>query len=609
MTEQIVNAEAATAWTVFGAYERSSAFLGAWLTLQCESLTGVERGWLFLAAGETEETAAPIVYPSGAGTRSDSAVDDIVEQSRELGQGIVLPGGAEGTPALLAYPITDDGAVLAVVVVRLSVADTAMLEPAMRQLQWGAGWVLDWTRRQQRFSGRADPVDVAEVFKVFAAAVGPEAFGEACAALTTQLADLLSLDRASLGFQRRHRMRIVAVSHASQTDPRTDTVRRIQEAMTEAADQSAVIVVPRGPVDDGIITKRHEAVLAALDGGGVATFPLASGDRVVGALTLEKGSAFSRRELDLCDAIATLSGPVLEEKRRNDRMLPAKVADTAAGQLAKLLGPRYLLRKLIALALIATVGAAVFAKATYQVSAPAVTEAEARRVVAAPFDGYLLESHVRPGDTVKVGQALAGFDTAELVLERLGVQADRNQRSIKYQDAIGKYELAQAKVLKAEIQQLDARLELLDSRLRRSTIRAPIDGFVVSGDLSQSIGEPMSTGQELFTLAPLSAFRLVVKVDERDIADIAPSQAGSVVLAALPDQAFGFRVRRVTPVLEALDGRNAYRIEARFDDISERFRPGLEGRARIDVGERNLFWIWTHEIVAWLRLQAWAWLP
>jgi hypothetical protein len=35
----------------------------------------------------------------------------------------------------------------------------------------------------------------------------------------------------------------------------------------------------------------------------------------------------------------------------------------------------------------------------------------------------------------------------------------------------------------------------------------------------------------------------------------------------------------------------------------------MEGVARIDVGRRRLFWIWTHDLVDWFRLLAWSWLP
>jgi hypothetical protein len=40
---------------------------------------------------------------------------------------------------------------------------------------------------------------------------------------------------------------------------------------------------------------------------------------------------------------------------------------------------------------------------------------------------------------------------------------------------------------------------------------------VVKGDLSQSLGAAVERGNVLFELAPLDSYRVIMKVDERDI--------------------------------------------------------------------------------------------
>ena len=59
----------------------------------------------------------------------------------------------------------------------------------------------------------------------------------------------------------------------------------------------------------------------------------------------------------------------------------------------------------------------------------------------------------------------------------------------------------------------------------------------------------------------------------------------------------------------AEDGRNFFRVEARLEGPTPALRPGMEGVAKIEVGERRLIWIWTHSLVDWLRLWIWNWLP
>jgi hypothetical protein len=35
----------------------------------------------------------------------------------------------------------------------------------------------------------------------------------------------------------------------------------------------------------------------------------------------------------------------------------------------------------------------------------------------------------------------------------------------------------------------------------------------------------------------------------------------------------------------------------------------MEGVAKVAVDDRLLAWIWTRELLNWIRLKAWAWTP
>ena len=138
---------------------------------------------------------------------------------------------------------------------------------------------------------------------------------------------------------------------------------------------------------------------------------------------------------------------------------------------------------------------------------------------------------------------------------------------------------------------------------------APFDGVVVRGDLSQSLGSPVAKGDVLFEVAPLEGYRVILRVDERDVSYIGPGEEGRLALSAMPGERLAFTIDRVTPVASAEDGRNTFRVEARVDAPTAALRPGLEGVAKIEVGRRRLVWIWTHELLDWIRLTAWSWWP
>ena len=90
---------------------------------------------------------------------------------------------------------------------------------------------------------------------------------------------------------------------------------------------------------------------------------------------------------------------------------------------------------------------------------------------------------------------------------------------------------------------------------------------------------------------------------------VAPGARGSLALASMPGERLEFTVRRLTPVNVAREGRNYFRVEATMDQHSERLRPGMEGVGKIAVDQRKLLWIWTHDVVDWVRLALWKWLP
>jgi hypothetical protein len=130
---------------------------------------------------------------------------------------------------------------------------------------------------------------------------------------------------------------------------------------------------------------------------------------------------------------------------------------------------------------------------------------------------------------------------------------------------------------------------------------------VVSGDLSQRLGSSVEPGEVLFEVAPLDSYRVILWVDEHRMADVTELQAGRLVLNSLPEHAFDFKVNQVTPVTEARDGGNFFRVEAELAKPVQELRPGMEGVGKIEVNERKLFWIWTYPLQQWVRLKLWQW--
>jgi multidrug resistance efflux pump len=230
-------------------------------------------------------------------------------------------------------------------------------------------------------------------------------------------------------------------------------------------------------------------------------------------------------------------------------------------------------------------------------------------VVAAPIDGFISKSSVRPGDSVKAGDVLVEMADQDLLLEQRKWEAALTQNENAVAAALARADRAQFVIAQGKASEAAAQLELVQQQLQRSKLVAPIDGVGIKGDLSQTLGAPVQKGDVLLTVAPAQQYRLVVEVDERDVSHIRLGQSGQLALASQPGEPLRVVVERVTPVSVVRDGHNVFEVQARLDASSALLRPGLQGVTRIHVGEASWAWIWGHRAVNWLRLALWSWGP
>jgi RND family efflux transporter MFP subunit len=403
---------------------------------------------------------------------------------------------------------------------------------------------------------------------------------------------------------------VQAISHTASFDPKTNLVRLIADAMHEVLDLDATLVYPAAAADElGAIA--HAELAREFRDVAVCSVPLVSEGHAIGVLTLERasGEPFDAQAIELCKTVGMLLGPIFALKRENERGEWQRLREAVTLAARALFGPRHPgLKLLSALGALAMLFLAL-ATGEYRVPAKTVIEGEVQRAAVAPFEGYVAESRVRAGDTVTQGQLIARLDERDLRLERTRLESERQQLLGRHRQALAVLDRATMAMVVAQISQTDAQLALVEDKLARASLVAPFDGVVVSGDLSQMLGTPVEQGKVLFQIAPLSAYRVILEVDERDIAQVRLGQAGELALSGIPGERLRFAVKSITPVSTAQEGRNYFRVEAQLADASARLRPGMEGVGKIGVGRRKLIWIWTHPLTDWLRLWAWRWLP
>jgi RND family efflux transporter MFP subunit len=579
----------------------------SWLVRQCRIIQGVSSGVVMFAVPEQDALSAVACWP--AGSTASPGLQAAARAALQGRRGIIhqrqsTPAGGSEPVDIVACPLLVRERAIGIVALEVARRPDAGPRNVMQLLKWGSTW-LEMLIEQQSAASQGPLVTVLETV---ALCLEQERFPAAATAVATALATRLACNRVSIGFLQGRRMQVRALSHTARFVGKNNLLRAIGAAMEEAADQDTLLVYP---ADESAvqITRAHAELATQHGNASICSIPLVDNRRLVGALTLERpaGRPFDRTTIELCRQLAVLIGPALELKRRDDRSLLAKAGETFRRLPVRLLGSGHTGMKLAALVFVAAGCFLAIADGTYRVTADAALEGRIQRAVVAPVDGFIATAGIRAGDTVRQGQVLGELDDRDLLLEQRKWRGEKTQYRREHRNALAEHDRAQAAILGARIEQADARLELVGEQLARMQIVAPFDGVVVSGDLSQSLGAPVERGEVLFTVAPLDDYRLVLQVDERDIAAVAVGQTGSLRLSGIPGDALPMRIDTITPVSEAGEGSNTFRVEARLQDARAHLRPGMQGIGKIDIGERKLLWIWTHRLIDWLRLWIWSW--
>jgi multidrug efflux pump subunit AcrA (membrane-fusion protein) len=582
-----------------------------WLRDHCESSVQVVGGLVLRAGADQGDEACTVAeWPASGGMTPPlaAAAQAAIQRDRAV---VLAPAVSSSAAAnhnrVISLPMRHGQRALGAVALAVQADSAKAVEALVDELQAASNGISGILGEPAPL-GAAD--DAARVLRLQGILLSHNTLEAGALALVTELAALIGCERVSLGVVDGDAVEVIAVSNSADVHPEQALQRAMAAAMQEAADQGAHIDYPVRP-DQPLRVALAHADLNARCARVLASVPLVRQRHAVGALLAEwsPASAPKGAGLALLDSCAAALGPWVALSRAAERSGTARAADALRSGWQRLARRDDPLPKLALAAALAVIGAALFMPVSYQVGAPAHIEGAVQRVVAAPADGYVHKSHVRPGDVVKAGDLLIELADQDLLLEQRKWESALAQHENGYAAALARADRAQFVITQGRAAEARAQLDLVRQQLARTRLVAPIDGVVIKGDPGQSLGAPVQRGDALLTLAPAEQYRLIVEVDERDVAAVVPGQAGRLALSALPAQPLEFTVDRVTPVATPHDGRNAFEVEAHLGTTLPLLRPGLEGVAKIHAGERSLAWIWGHRALDWLRLALWSWSP
>lgn len=603
-------------WQAFLSAKSADEYCHAWLALICQGGVHIESAAILVENTEGNAFVPLAVWPKA--TLEFGRLGSVVEQVLRERRGIVQPGKVENRQIThVGYPVFA-GDRLAAVIALETICPDAEIQRLLRFIHWGSAWLANLlVGRELEISAKGRD-RISGILDIIAIALRHKKFQQSLFDVANELRPRFGCDRVAIGLADHAHVKVAALSEAATFEKNTPLVKAYAAAMEEAYDEGALItetLSKAATADQDAQAEppklKHLALLEVSGATHVLSVPINQGAECVGILIIEKSGeqGFETSDLEWLDAFAALLAPVIIQRRAAERTSIKRLREECRGFLEKLLGTGHLVLKTASTASFLTLAVLLLVHIDYRVPAKTVIEGEIQRVAAAPFEGFIAASHVRAGDTVRHGQLLAQLDDRELRIEQARWSSERDQYENKLREAMATHDLTAVQVAGAQLKQAEAQLALVTEKIERARLVAPYDGLVVSGDLSQQIGSPVELGKKLFEIAPLTSYRVILQVDEREIRHIQVGQKGRLVMTGIAGDPIPLTVAKVTPVATAQEGKNFFRVEAALNEATPRLRPGMEGVGKIEVGSHSLWWILTHSFTDWVRLALWEWLP
>lgn len=136
-----------------------------------------------------------------------------------------------------------------------------------------------------------------------------------------------------------------------------------------------------------------------------------------------------------------------------------------------------------------------------------------------------------------------------------------------------------------------ANLDIARQALEDATVRAPVDGTILSKSVSLGQIVTSATGAfgrdtSIVTMANLQRVRMRVNVDEADMANVRPGEPAQIRVDAIPTRAFDGVVEKVEPSAVVDQGVTFFPVLVSIDNHERLLMPGMNGEVTI-IAERR----------------------
>jgi RND family efflux transporter MFP subunit len=241
-------------------------------------------------------------------------------------------------------------------------------------------------------------------------------------------------------------------------------------------------------------------------------------------------------------------------------------------------------------------------------------EAVQQSTVAAEESGLVIQAPPEQGTAVKKGDVLARLDPQLLETSRLVAEAQLNEAKASVSQAEATYDeadglvarykslidegaitqvdfdravrdrnvaKAQVATAKAAVESRKAEVQRIDIQLKKMTVRAPFDGYVITKHAE--LGQWLAPGGAVAELVSIQQVDAILEVPETMIDAVDPAATVDVSIPGI-GRTVGGKVFREVPNAD----REARTVEVliRLDNADGAIKPGMSAQAELPMGEQ-----------------------
>ncbi|SKA80592.1 HlyD family secretion protein [Prosthecobacter debontii] len=433
--------------------------------------------------------------------------------------------------------------------------------------------------------------------------------------------EMLGINRVSLLVQEGDRWRIIAISGQESVDKRSRIVSQMLAFTQRHFHDTAWVVLASDDVTHFQDTPMQSAALVPLRDG-------AEGVRL-GTLLCEStdphsfGSAGAPVEsrppsLVLAQWLADLTGRSLRAALVH-QAIPFHRRLLQLGRWRQDVSATRKRRWLVkTLALTLLIGIAALWPLRVRVEADCTLLPLKRALVTAEAPGRIEEVLVHEGDRVTPGQIIARLDTRRLQsdLEAAVQTRKRLEAEATRQRGQGKEALARMATLEAQAQaEMEKRFRL---EISLAELRAPLAGIVMTRDVHLKTGSFLQAADTFAEIASVDSWDLRLQVEEADISALEEALAEGQTLpvdyllytqSAHELHAAITQAQQISPALQPGPHGGLFSItlpQVKIpSSLEPLIRPGLTGRAKIDLHRRPAAAVLFRRFTRWLRMRWW----